>query len=234
VWSASTSEALVHGGVANNAGVEIEFVDAEQLSAGGTAALANVHGILVPGGFGERGSAGKIQAIRWARENKVPFFGICLGMQLAVIEFARHIAGIENAQSTEFDPDAATPVIALMDQQQAVTHKGGSMRLGAYDCELAKNSLARRVYGDAALISERHRHRWEVNNAYREQLREAGLLLCGMSPDGKLVEMIELPSSVHPYFIGCQFHPEFKSRPTAPHPLFTAFIGAALEHARTR
>jgi CTP synthase len=230
----SLSEALVHGGVANNAGVEVEFVDAEQISTGNTEALANVHGILVPGGFGERGSAGKIAAIRWARENKVPFFGICLGMQLAVIEFARHIAGIETAQSTEFDPNAETPVIALMDHQQGVTHKGGSMRLGAYDCELAKDSLARRVYGDSATISERHRHRWEVNNAYRDQLRDAGLLLCGMSPDGKLVEMIELPSSVHPYFIGCQFHPEFKSRPTAPHPLFTAFIGAALLHARGR
>jgi CTP synthase len=230
----SLSEALVHGGVANNVGVEVEFVDAELISAGGAASLSDVHGVLVPGGFGERGSAGKIAAIRWARENKVPFFGICLGMQLAVIEFARHIAGLENAQSTEFEPDAATPVIALMDQQQAVTHKGGSMRLGAYDCELATNSLARRVYGDAARISERHRHRWEVNNAYRDRLREAGLVLGGMSPDGKLVEMIELPSSVHPYFIGCQFHPEFKSRPTAAHPLFTAFIGAALEHARGR
>jgi CTP synthase len=230
----SLSEALVHGGVANNVGVEVEFVDAELISAGGAASLSDVHGVLVPGGFGERGSAGKIAAIRWAREHKVPFFGICLGMQLAVIEFARHIAGLENAQSTEFEPEAATPVIALMDQQQAVTHKGGSMRLGAYDCELATNSLARRVYGDAARISERHRHRWEVNNAYRDRLREAGLVLCGMSPDGKLVEMIELPSSVHPYFIGCQFHPEFKSRPTAAHPLFTAFIGAALEHARGR
>jgi CTP synthase len=230
----SLSEALVHGGVANNVGVEVEFVDAELISAGGAASLSDVHGVLVPGGFGERGSAGKIAAIRWARENKVPFFGICLGMQLAVIEFARHIAGLENAQSTEFEPDAATPVIALMDQQQAVTHKGGSMRLGAYDCELATNSLARRVYGDAPRISERHRHRWEVNNAYRDRLREAGLVLGGMSPDGKLVEMIELPSSVHPYFIGCQFHPEFKSRPTAAHPLFTAFIGAALEHARGR
>jgi CTP synthase len=230
----SLSEALVHGGVANNAGVDIVFVDAEQISTGGAEALSDVDGILVPGGFGERGSSGKIAAIRWARESKVPFFGICLGMQLAVIEFARHIAGIETAQSTEFDPNAETPVIALMDEQQAVTHKGGSMRLGAYDCDLAKDSLARRVYGDSPRISERHRHRWEVNNAYRDRLRDAGLLLCGMSPDGKLVEMIELPSGVHPYFIGCQFHPEFKSRPTAPHPLFTAFIRAALEHARTR
>ncbi len=252
----SLSEALVHGGVANNAGVEIVFVDAEQIAADGAATLAGLHGILVPGGFGERGSAGKIAAIRYARENKVPYFGICLGMQLAVIEFARHVAGIEKAQSTEFEPNAAVPVIALMDEQQAVTHKGGSMRLGTYDCELANNSLARRVYfgsanggsanggsanggasasgAGSARISERHRHRWEVNNAYRDRLREAGLILCGMSPDGRLVEMIELPSSVHPYFIGCQFHPEFKSRPTAPHPLFTAFVGAALEHSRRR
>ena len=229
----SLSEALVHGGVANNAGVEIDFVDAEQISARGPAVLGSLDAILVPGGFGERGSAGKIEAIRWARENKVPFFGICLGMQLAVIEYARHIAGLPDAQSTEFQADAATPVIALMDEQQAVTQKGGSMRLGAYDCELAPNTLARRIYGSAH-ISERHRHRWEVNNAYRDRLREAGLILCGMSPDGKLVEMVELPSSAHPYFIGCQFHPEFKSRPTAPHPLFTAFVGAALEHARSR
>jgi CTP synthase len=225
----SLSEALVHGGIANNAGVEIDFVDAEQISARGPAVLAELDAILVPGGFGERGSAGKIEAIRWARENKVPFFGICLGMQLAVIEYARDVVGLDDAQSTEFASDAAHPVIALMDEQQDVTHKGGTMRLGAYDCELVPNTLARRIYG-AAHVSERHRHRWEVNNAYRERLHEAGLILCGLSPDGKLVEMIELPASTHPYFIGCQFHPEFKSRPTAPHPLFTAFIGAALEH----
>ncbi|HVI00938.1 MAG TPA: CTP synthase [Enhygromyxa sp.] len=229
----SLSEALTHGGLANNAGVDINFVDAEQISARGPAVLAGLDAVLVPGGFGERGSAGKIEAIRWARENKVPFFGICLGMQLAVIEYGRHVAGIEHAQSTEFDTQAKQPVIALMESQEKVTHKGGTMRLGAYDCELAPNTLARRIYG-AAHISERHRHRFEFNNEYRDGLREAGLVLCGTSPDGTLVEMVELPASAHPYFIGCQFHPEFKSRPTAPHPLFTAFIGAALEHQRSR
>jgi CTP synthase len=229
----SLSEALTHGGLANNAGVTINFVDAEQISARGPAALAGLDAILVPGGFGERGSAGKIEAIRWARENKVPFFGICLGMQLAVIEYARHVAGLEQAQSTEFDPDASEPVIALMEEQEKVTHKGGTMRLGAYDCELTQNTLARRIYG-AAQISERHRHRFEFNNRYREVLSNAGLVLCGTSPDQTLVEMVELPASTHPYFIGCQFHPEFKSRPTAPHPLFTAFISAALEHQRSR
>jgi CTP synthase len=227
----SLSEALAHGGLANNSGVKIEFVDAEQISARGPAALAGFDGVLVPGGFGERGSAGKIEAIRWARENKVPFFGICLGMQLAVIEFARNVAGIEQAQSTEFNPNTEAPVIALMEEQEKVTDKGGTMRLGAYDCELAPHTLARRIYGSAQ-ISERHRHRWEFNNHYREQLRAAGLVLCGLSPDQKLVEMVELPANEHPYFIGCQFHPEFKSRPTAPHPLFTAFVGAALDHQR--
>jgi CTP synthase len=229
----SLSEALTHGGLANNAGVDINFVDAEQISARGPSVLAGLDAILVPGGFGERGSAGKIEAIRWAREKKVPFFGICLGMQLAVIEYARDVAGIEQAQSTEFDPNAKQPVIALMEAQSKVTHKGGTMRLGAYDCELLPNTLARRIYG-ATHISERHRHRFEFNNDYRDVLREAGLVLCGASPDGTLIEMVELPASAHPYFIGCQFHPEFKSRPTAPHPLFTAFIGAALEHQRAR
>ncbi|HLT37976.1 MAG TPA: CTP synthase [Enhygromyxa sp.] len=229
----SLSEALTHGGLANNAGVDINFVDAEQISARGPAVLAGLDAVLVPGGFGERGSAGKIEAIRWARENKVPYFGICLGMQLAVIEYARHVAGIEQAQSTEFDPDTNEPVIALMEEQEKVTHKGGTMRLGAYDCELAPNTLARRIYG-ASRISERHRHRFEFNNRYRDALRDAGLVLCGTSPDQTLVEMVELPANSHPYFIGCQFHPEFKSRPTAPHPLFTAFIGAALEHQRSR
>ncbi|PRP99900.1 CTP synthase [Enhygromyxa salina] len=229
----SLSEALVHGGIANNAGVQIVFLDAEQISTRGPSLLAELDGILVPGGFGKRGSAGKIEAIRWAREHEIPFFGICLGMQLAVIEYARNVAGIEDAQSTEFEDNPAHPVIALMDEQEKVTHKGGTMRLGAYGCELIQNTLARRIYGEPH-VSERHRHRWEFNNAYREPLREAGLVLSGMSPDAKLVEMIELPASNHPYFIACQFHPEFKSRPTAPHPLFTAFVGAALEHAKLR
>jgi CTP synthase len=229
----SLSEALTHGGLANNSGVDIVFVDAEQVSARGPSVLTGLDAVLVPGGFGERGSAGKIEAIRWARENQVPFFGICLGMQLAVIEYARHVAGLEQAHSTEFAPDSEQPVIALMESQEKVTQKGGTMRLGAYDCALASNTLARRIYG-AAQISERHRHRFEFNNQYRKPLSDAGLVLCGTSPDGTLVEMVELPATTHPYFIGCQFHPEFKSRPTAPHPLFTAFIGAALEQQRRR
>ncbi len=229
----SLSEALVHGGLAHSCAVSIEFVDAEAISPRVPEMLGAVDGVLVPGGFGERGSAGKIEAIRWARETKMPFFGICLGMQLAVIEYARNIAGILDAQSGEFDPESPSQLIALMPSQANVTRKGGTMRLGAYDCELVASTLARRIYG-VARISERHRHRYEVNNAFRERLTAAGLILCGLSPDGSLVEMVELPSSEHPYFIGCQFHPEFKSRPTAPHPLFTAFIGAALEHQKLR
>ncbi|MFV8753314.1 CTP synthase [Nannocystaceae bacterium ST9] len=229
----SLSEALVHGGLPHSCGVNIEFVDAEAISTRGTEVLGSLDGVLVPGGFGERGSAGKIEAIRWARENKMPFFGICLGMQLAVIEYARDVAGISDAQSGEFDSEAASQLIALMPSQAQVTRKGGTMRLGAYDCDLVANTLARRIYG-VARISERHRHRYEVNNAFRERLTAAGLVLCGLSPDGSLVEMVELPSSAHPYFIGCQFHPEFKSRPTAPHPLFTAFIGAAIEQHKRR
>ncbi len=229
----SLSEALVHGGLPHNAKVSIEYVDAEAISSRGPEMLGKLDGVLVPGGFGERGSAGKIEAIRWARENKVPFFGICLGMQLAVIEYARDVVGIADAQSGEFDEQAPNQLIALMPSQANVTRKGGTMRLGAYDCDLVSGTLARRVYG-VARISERHRHRYEVNNEFRERLAQAGLVLCGLAPDGSLVEMVELPSSAHPYFIGCQFHPEFKSRPTAPHPLFTAFVGAALEHQKRR
>lgn len=229
----SLSEALVHGGLPHNARVSVEYVDAEAISSRGPEVLGKLDGVLVPGGFGERGSAGKIEAIRWARENKVPFFGICLGMQLAVIEYARHVVGIADAQSGEFDEHAPNQLIALMPSQANVTRKGGTMRLGAYDCDLVSGTLARRVYG-VARISERHRHRYEVNNEFRERLAHGGLVLCGLAPDGSLVEMVELPSSAHPYFIGCQFHPEFKSRPTAPHPLFTAFVGAALEHQKRR
>jgi CTP synthase len=229
----SLAEALVHGGLPHNSGVEIQFVDAEAISTRVDEALGGLDGVLVPGGFGERGSAGKIEAIRWAREHKMPFFGICLGMQLAVIEFARNVAGIADAQSGEFDPESTAQLIALMHSQAHVTHKGGTMRLGAYDCELEPNTLARRIYG-VSRISERHRHRYEFNNAFRERLTAAGLVLCGLSPDGSLVEMVELPNSQHPYFIGCQFHPEFKSRPTAPHPLFTAFVGAALDQQKRR
>ena len=228
----SLSEALVHGGVANNAAVEVSYVDAEEiLVRGADKLLRGYAGVLVPGGFGQRGSEGKIEAIRWARENSVPFLGICLGMQMAVVEYARDVAGLPDAQSGEFAPDAPVRVIDLMNEQQDVSQKGGTMRLGAYDCELQKGTLAARIYG-CSRISERHRHRYELNNAYRGALEAAGLTLSGVSPDGALVEMIELPSGVHPFFVGCQFHPEFRSRPTAPHPLFSAFIGAALDHLR--
>jgi len=230
----SLHEALIHGGVANNAGVDIVYVDAEQVQAGGAdAQLGRLGGILVPGGFGERGSEGKIAAIRLARERKIPFLGICLGMQMAVCEYARSIADLPNAHSSEFDADLDGAVIALMAEQEAVTDMGGTMRLGAYDCDLAAGSLVARIYGKVR-ISERHRHRYEFNNRYRERLEKAGLRLSGVSPDGKLVEMIELAPELHPFFVGCQFHPEFKSRPTAPHPLFSAYIAASLQSQRTR
>ena len=222
----SLSEALTHGGLANECAVEIEYIDAEEIVGRGAGALLDgVDGVLVPGGFGERGSEGKVAAIQYAREEGIPFFGICLGMQMAVVEYARHVAGIEGAQSTEFAPKAEHQVIHLMHEQQDVTEKGGTMRLGAYDCELVADSLAGRLYGKPT-VSERHRHRYEFNNGYREKLQQAGLVLCGLSPDGNLVEMVELPKDTHPFFLGCQFHPEFKSRPTAPHPLFVGFIAA--------
>ncbi|MCA9708407.1 MAG: CTP synthase [Myxococcales bacterium] len=228
----SLSEALVHGGLAHGAAVDITYVDAEEIARRGPdKLLTGFAGILVPGGFGQRGSEGKIEAIRWAREGGVPFLGICLGMQMAVVEFARNVAGLSGAGSGEFSPDASIKVIDLMDEQQGVQDKGGTMRLGAYPCELVPKSLAARVYGQVS-ISERHRHRYEFNNAYREQLQGAGLVLSGLSPDGTLVEVVELPSEAHPFFLGCQFHPEFRSRPTAPHPLFAAYIGAALDYVR--
>jgi CTP synthase len=228
----SLSEALIHGGVANKAAVEIEYVDAEEIQSKGPEGLLDgLDGILVPGGFGERGTEGKIAAIQYAREKKVPFFGICLGMQMAVVEYARNVAGLSGAKSAEFDPEAGHRVIDIMDEQRDVEDKGGTMRLGAYDCRLADGTLAHRIYGDT-MISERHRHRYEFNNAYREKLEGAGMILCGKSPDDMLVEIVELKRDEHPYFIACQFHPEFKSRPTAPHPLFSAFVAASLEHQR--
>ncbi len=225
----SLHEALVHGGVANDCKVDLVYVDAEEIQRQGAATLlGDVDGVLVPGGFGERGGEGKILASRFARETGVPYFGICLGMQIAVIDYARHIAGLKGANSTEFDPNTPHPVVDLMPDQVGVTDKGATMRLGAYPCSLASGSLARSVYG-ADEISERHRHRLEVNNDYRDQLSEHGLLFSGVSPDGKLVEMCEIPG--HPYYIGCQFHPEFKSRPTDAHPLFSRFVRACLDAA---
>jgi CTP synthase len=224
----SLNEALAHGGVTHEARVELRYLDSEELDAANVAAaLAGCDAVLIPGGFGSRGTEGKVAAIRHARETGLPFFGICLGMQLAVVEFLRSVAGIK-ANSSEFDPATPNPVIHLMDAQQNVTDLGGTMRLGAYPCALAPGTRARSIYGGAGVISERHRHRYEVNPAYHELLTSHGIVLSGLSPDGKLVEVIELPG--HPYFVACQFHPEFKSRPLDPHPLFAAFVRAAVEH----
>ncbi|MEQ2456899.1 CTP synthase [Flavonifractor hominis] len=223
----SVVEALTHGGIANEVQVEIRWVDSETVSDENAAqVLAGCQGVIVPGGFGDRGVEGMISAIRWAREHEVPFFGICLGMQMAVVEFARHVAGLAGAHSSEL---AATeyPVIDLMPDQRGVTTKGGTMRLGACPCRVTgEDSRTFQAYG-AHEISERHRHRYEFNNTFREQLTNCGLRLAGVSPDGRLVEIVELPD--HPWFVGVQFHPEFKSRPNRAHPLFRAFIGAAKE-----
>jgi CTP synthase len=228
----SLNEALTHGGIANGGRVEVRYIDSEEIEAQGCdELLAGLDGILIPGGFGGRGTEGKIRAIRHARENEVPFFGICLGLQMAVVEFARNVAGLEGANSVECDADSPHPVIHLMEHQRGLEEKGGTMRLGAYPCKLTPRTVAAEAYG-AREVSERHRHRLEVNNSYREQLAAAGLVFSGLSPDDLLVEMIELPS--HPYFVGCQFHPEFKSRPTNAHPLFTRFIRAALTAQKSR
>jgi len=222
----SVQEALIHGGIAHEVGVDISWLSSDQFTSQEQAGrlLGEFDGLLVPGGFGIRGIEGMIEAIRWARENQLPFLGICLGLQVAVIEFARDVCGMSSTTSTEFEPECESPVIALMAGQREIKDMGGSMRLGAYAARLRPGSRAAQAYGTLQ-ISERHRHRWEVNNAYRDVLAEHGLRLSGQSPDGSLVEIIELPD--HPWFLGCQFHPELKSRPTRPHPLFAAFIGAA-------
>jgi CTP synthase len=226
----SLTEAIVHGGIANDCMVQTKSVDAEQIEREGAAkSLGDVSGILVPGGFGARGIEGKIAAIRFARERKVPFFGICLGMQCAVIEFARNVCGLAQANSTEFVPDTLYPVIDLMPDQQAITHLGGTMRLGSYPCILQSPSRASGAYGSDE-IHERHRHRYEFNNQYRQLLTEHGMSLSGFSPDQVLVEMIEIED--HPWFVGGQFHPEFRSNPRNPHPLFREFIKAALRKAK--
>ncbi|MGH7557288.1 MAG: CTP synthase [Gemmatimonadota bacterium] len=228
----SIEEALVHGAIENDVEVRIRWVNAEDLSPDNVAAkLGGVDGVLVPPGFGERGIEGMVTAIEWARRTETPFFGICLGMQCATIGYARHVAGLPDATSSEFEPQARHPVIALMPDQVDVREKGGTMRLGAWPCVLQESSLVRQVYGKAE-ISERHRHRYEVNNAYRETLTDHGLVLSGTSPDGRLVEMIELAD--HPWFVGCQFHPDVKSRPLRPHPLFRDFVRAAAEHREDR
>lgn len=224
----SLNEALIHGGLANDARVNLKFVDAEQIEKeGAELMLADCDGILVPGGFGERGHVGKVMAIEYARTKKIPMFGICLGMQMAVVEFARNVLGFASADSSEFSPNTPYPIIDLMEHQKSVTAKGGTMRLGAYPCRLLEGSLARKIYG-AEIIDERHRHRYEFNNKYRDQFEKAGMLFSGLSPDGQLVEIIELKD--HPWFLGCQFHPEFKSKPLSPHPLFKDFIRASIEN----
>jgi len=227
----SLNEALIHGGVANDAKVELVYINAEEIEAGNwPREIFEVDGLLVPIGFGARGTEGKIRAIRYAREHKVPFFGICLGMQCLTIEFARNVCGVAGATSTEFDPDTPQPVIYKLRDLLGVEELGGTMRLGAYPCRLREGTLARRVYG-VEEVSERHRHRYEVNQKYLEALEKHGLVVSGMSPDGKFVEMVELAD--HPWFLGCQFHPEYKSKPTEPHPLFVSYIAAALgEHRR--
>jgi len=228
----SLNEALIHGGIANRCKVNLHYVDSEAVQKDGVESfLQGADGVLVPGGFGERGIEGKIMAVRYAREMRVPFLGICLGMQLAVVEFARHVCGLEGANSSEFNAGTAHAVIALLPDQQTIVDKGGTMRLGAYPAVLKEGSLANQAYQDKQ-ISERHRHRYEVNNNYRELLAEKGFIFSGLSPDGQLVEILELRD--HPWFLGCQFHPELKSRPHTPHPLFREFIHAALKEKRKK
>ena len=228
----SVVEALKHGGIASRAVVHIKWVDSELVTDENAAEmLADADGILVPGGFGDRGTEGKISAIRYAREHGVPFLGLCLGMQMAIVEFARHVIGWEDAHSVELDPNTPHPMIHLMPEQNGVEDIGGTLRLGSYPCVLDKSTKAYALYGTET-IHERHRHRYEVNNDYREALKDAGMTLSGLSPDGRIVEMIELKA--HPFFLATQGHPELKSRPNRPHPLFRGFVAAALEHEKSR
>jgi CTP synthase len=226
----SVYEALTHGGIAHGLRTVVRPIEAEDIEQQGPESLlAGVHGILVPGGFGDRGVEGKILTARYARERNIPFLGICLGMQCAVIEFARHVCGWADAHSTEFNPETRYPVIDLMAEQRGITAKGGTMRLGSYPCHIQPGTRAAAAYG-STVVHERHRHRYELNNRFRDDLVRHGMVLSGCSPDGQLVELIEL--ATHPWFVACQFHPEFQSTPLNPHPLFRAFIGAAWENAR--
>ncbi|MBD5139156.1 MAG: CTP synthase [Ruminococcus sp.] len=221
----SVAEALRHGGIVNDAEVDIKWINSEEITRDNASdMLKGCDGIIVPGGFGDRGIEGMIESVRYARENKVPYFGICLGMQMSVIEYARNVLGLEGANSTEFG-DTPYPVIDIMEDQKTITEKGGTMRLGLYPCKLAEGTISARVYGEP-LIYERHRHRWEFNNAFRQQLQDAGLTIAGISPDERLVEIVEVKD--HPWFVGVQFHPEFKSRPNKPQKLFADFIRASL------
>jgi CTP synthase len=225
----SLREALTHGGVANNVKVEVKWIESEDLMEGDEfeARLRDFDAILVPGGFGKRGVAGMIRAISYARKSRTPYFGICLGMQTACIEYARNVCGLKDADSTEFAPDTPYPVIFKLRDLVNVEELGGTMRLGAWPCQLSTDSLAQEIYGGAEEISERHRHRFEFNPEFRETLERAGLVFSGVSPDGKFIEMIELPRDSHPWFVACQFHPEYKSKPLSAHPLFTSFVRAA-------
>ncbi len=238
----SLTEALIHAGMHTRAKVRIHYMDSEDIEKHGCGALANMDAILVPGGFGKRGTEGKIAAIRYARENKVPYLGICLGMQLAVIEFARDVAGLENANSTEFDPDSPHTVVGLITEWKDASGKtekrdensdlGGTMRLGAQKCPIVPGTLAAQIYGSE--VNERHRHRYEVNNNYVEQLKLAGLVVSARTPTENLCEMVELPQDVHPWFVACQFHPEFTSNPRAGHPLFKAYVEAAIKRKESK
>ncbi len=224
----SVSESITHAGFANHVKTKIKFIDSETITKENVKEMLNgLDGIIVPGGFGNRGIEGKIQTIRYARENKIPFLGICLGMQMAVVEFAKHVLGLEDANSAEFDEICKNPVIHIMDDQVGINKKGGTMRLGAYPCTIKDNTIAKNIYG-VSNISERHRHRYEFNNDYKERIENAGMICSGTSPDGRLVEIVEIPD--HPFFIAGQFHPEFKSRPNRPSPLFKALVKAAKEN----
>jgi len=227
----SVQEALIHGGIGNDVGVDISWLSSDLFTSGDRAReiLSAYHGLLVPGGFGVRGVEGMVEAIRAARETRVPFLGICLGMQTAIIEFARNVLKLDDSHSSEFAPECENPVVSLMESQQHVTDMGGTMRLGAYPCRLARGSKAAEVYG-VPEVSERHRHRYEVSNQYRDMFVEHGLRLSGLSPNGSLVEIVEIAD--HPWFIGCQFHPELQSRPTRPHPLFAGLVAAAMSQKR--
>lgn len=228
----SIYEAIDHAGIHHRAQIRIGRIQSSEIEReGAERLLAGYHGILVPGGFGERGIEGKVQAVRYAREKGVPYFGICLGMQCAVIEFGRHVMGLAGAHSTEFEKDTAHPVICLLDEQRNVTNMGGTMRLGTMPCHLDRHSAAGRAYGQE-MIDERHRHRYEFNNVYRQQFEAGGMRFAGTSPDGKLVEIVELAE--HPWFVAVQFHPEFKSKPLKSHPLFAGFVGAAIERRKRR
>jgi CTP synthase len=228
----SIYESLTHAGIANRCKVKIKKIPAEDVERQGIAKFMDgVSGILVPGGFGHRGIEGKIKAAQHARECNIPYYGLCLGMQIASIEFARNVVGLAGANSTEFDPKTPHPVIHMMERQRTITEKGGTMRLGSYPCRIEPDSIAAECY-QKEMVSERHRHRFEFNNQYRDAFRARGMRFSGIWPDGNLVEMIELEN--HPWFVGVQFHPEFKSKPTSPHPLFRGFIKAALAYSRPK